>query len=366
MTKNTFVNSVLCRFTKNDCENMKDKLIERFKNQRKRRYIETKSKKKYAFVGIGGHSTANLYPILDYFRVNLKYIVTKNENSANLIDANFEHSIGTNSLDMVLEDTEVAGVFISAAPTSHYSLVERCLKAGKSVFVEKPPCLTTSELQQLISVEATSLGSCVVGLQKQYAPLYSKLKGELKKGVCSYNYSYLTGSYVEGDAFYDLFIHPLSVLFYLFGNIEKVNVMRTKQNGSSTVFLQLQHRNGVVGAVELSTNYSWQTPIEKMIVNSPKGVFETENMVSLYFSPKQGTIFGIPKEKILKLPHSTTTLYQALDFVPTLENNQLYSAGYFSEIETFLHLTEKLKQINNSTLTSCLATYQLIDKIKNS
>ncbi len=112
------------------------KLIEQFKNYRKRRYIVKTSKKSYAFVGIGNHSINNLYPIINYFRLNLKYIVTKSSVNAELIDKNFTNSIGTNDLDKVLTDDDISGVFISANPSSHYELVKNALKADKNVFVE--------------------------------------------------------------------------------------------------------------------------------------------------------------------------------------------------------------------------------------
>lgn len=343
---------------------MKDKLIQRFKNQRKKKYITKTYTQKYAFVGLGGHSIANLYPILDYFRVDLKYIVTKSTENSELIDNNFAHTTGTNDLDKVLNDKEICGVFISSSPASHSRLIKKCLQAGKNVFVEKPPCLSTSDLEDLVSVSQTTGGHCLVGMQKQYSPQYLELKKQLKKGATTYNYRYLTGSYPEGDAFYDLFIHPLSLIFYLFGDVATINILQTGSESNKTVFLQLKHNSGTVGNIELSTDYSWQNPLEQMTVNTEKGIFETENMSILKFSPKAGSILGVPKEKIFKSSYTTIVLNRRLDFVPTLENNQLYSAGYFSEIETFLNLSEKKLTKNNSTLESCIKVYELIDKIK--
>lgn len=36
----------------------------------------------------------------------------------------------------------------------------------------------------------------------------------------SYNLKYLTGSYPEGDAMLDLFVHPLDYVTFLFGKAE--------------------------------------------------------------------------------------------------------------------------------------------------
>ena len=66
-----------------------NKLIERFKNYRKRKYLTTINEKGYAFIGLGMHSLNNLLPVISYLRLNLKYIVTKSSKNAKLIDEAF-------------------------------------------------------------------------------------------------------------------------------------------------------------------------------------------------------------------------------------------------------------------------------------
>lgn len=52
-----------------------EKLIERYKNMRSRRRLQECCVNEYSFVGFGGHSVDNLYPVLDYLHVPLKYIL---------------------------------------------------------------------------------------------------------------------------------------------------------------------------------------------------------------------------------------------------------------------------------------------------
>lgn len=49
-------------------------IIERYKRVRSMRQLKQKYGGNYAFVGIGNHSTNNLYPVLNYLHVPLKYI----------------------------------------------------------------------------------------------------------------------------------------------------------------------------------------------------------------------------------------------------------------------------------------------------
>ena len=131
----------------------------------------------------------------------------------------FLHVKATTSLDMILNDDEVKGVFVSASPSAHFSLASQILKSNKSLFIEKPPCQSLQELDALIDKQRL-YGSpiAMVGLQKRYAPAVQILQKHLRKEhLISYDLHYLTGNYPEGDAPLDLYIHPLDLVTHLFG-----------------------------------------------------------------------------------------------------------------------------------------------------
>ena len=341
-----------------------EKLIHQLKNIRKRFYIKKTYNSNYAFIGMGNHSINNLYPVINYLRLQLKYIVTQSEKNAELINDNFPNVEGTNDLKKVLNDNEINGIFISANPKSHFSLIKDALENDKNVFVEKPPCYTLDELNELIKIEDKSKASCYVGLQKQYAPVNIELKKQIKE-KCTYNYRFVTGNYSEGDPFLDLFIHPISLVSFIFGDAELKYCGSSKSSNSITIFLQLSHSNGTIGTIELSTDYSWSNAYEKMIVNTSKGIFEATNTEDLVFTPKQGSILGIPKEKIFGNKMTTVTIKRRDNFIPIIENNQIYSSGYYTEIKSFVEYCENQnKNNNNSSLKSCIDTYKIIETIK--
>lgn len=321
-------------------------------------------KKKYAFIGIGSHSINNLYPVLNYLRIDLKYIVTKSADNASIIDQYFPNIIGTNDLDKVLNDEEISGVLICVQPKSHYELIKKALQAGKNVFVEKPPCSTIEELHQLIEIEKESAGTCLVGLQKRYAPVNLNIKKYVKEAH-SYNYRFLTGMYPEGDPFLDIFIHPIDLVNFLFGTAKIASVLKQKTKNSITTFLQLIHENNTMGTIELSTAYSWKNPLEELVINTDKGIYKATNTEDLMFEPKHGQILKIPKEKIFNHKNSLITLLKRDNFNPIIENNQIYSSGYFSELKNFFSFCEFGKGETHSTLPQCLNTYQMLTEIKN-
>ncbi|HTB51491.1 MAG TPA: Gfo/Idh/MocA family oxidoreductase [Ferruginibacter sp.] len=337
------------------------RLIEAFKNLRKQHYLKLDYKGKYAFVGIGNHSINNLYPVLNYVRLPLKYIVVNSAANAAIIDTHFAGTIGTNDFETVLKDDEITGVLICAHPATHFNLVKKALQHNKNVFVEKPPCLTKEELQELIAVEKNSTGACLVGMQKRYSPVVDSFKKHLTGDIVSYNYRFLTGAYPEGDSILDIFIHPLDLIGYLFGKFTVASVQRAKKD---SIFIHLLH-DGFIGSIELSTDYSWKSAEESLIVNTDKGVYSMQNLETLTFKKKPGTLFSVPLEKIKKVTEETTTLFSRNNFNPVMENNQLFTAGYYNELKNFISISEKGKTKNLSSLTDMVLTYDLITQIKN-
>ena len=337
-----------------------NRIIKQLKNLRKQGYLKLEYKHKYAFVGIGNHSINNLYPIINYLRIPIKYIVVSSAANAAIIDKHFEGIQGTNDLDKVLNDPEINGVFISADPNSHFSLVKKILSHNKNVFVEKPPCNTEAELQELISLEKSQKGICLVGMQKRYSPILKELMKINKGDIIAYNYRFVTGPYPEGDKILDVFIHPLDLLPYLFGDFKIISVKSINKN---TYFIQLEH-NGFIGSIELSTDYSWKNAEETLILNAENGVYSMKNMDLLTFVKKSKTLFSIPIEKIKKTNTAIEVLFNRNNFTPIQENNQLFTTGTFDEIKSFIGLCETGKGNNRSPLSSMRLTYQLIQSLK--
>ena len=342
---------------------MIQQLIERYKRIRTERFLAQTYQYSYAFLGMGQHSLTNLYPVLHYLGVPLKYICVTSERKAQLIERKFPHVKATTSLDMILNDDEVKGVFVSASPSAHFSLASQILKSNKSLFIEKPPCQSLQELDALIDKQRL-YGSpiAMVGLQKRYAPAVQILQKHLRKEhLISYDLHYLTGNYPEGDALLDLYIHPLDLVTYLFGKSE---IIACQQVSPASYIIILRHPH-IVGTLELSTAYTWTAAEESLKICTSKGIYRLSQMEQLTFEPKPSTILGIPIEKVH--PHNKTIeyLYVRNNFTPVLPNNQIYSQGYFEELQAFVNAVEGHNANIVTSLESVSDAYLLIEKIKS-
>ncbi|HHP7240838.1 MAG TPA: Gfo/Idh/MocA family protein [Cyclobacteriaceae bacterium] len=342
---------------------MIDGLIEKYKQVRKQGYLKLDKsyKYKYAFVGVGNHSISNLYPCLNYLAVPLKIICTRNKENAVRMASRYGAE-GTDSLTDIINDVEIKGVFVSASVKAHYEITKKLMQGGKYVFVEKPPCASKNELEDLI--KNANQVKCLVGLQKRYCKINSLLKPYLKD-VITYNARYVTGGYPEGDEVLDLYIHALDNIYYLFGKTEHVNIQRVGAQGYSSVIIQTKHRSGAIGVLELSTNYGWGITHDDMTINTKKEVIYASYPSKLTKESKPKKVMNIPLEKVLDNPTKTISLYDNRGFIPIKDFNSLYEQGYLTEIETFVKTVEGQKTTNRSPLNDLLETYSLIEKIKH-
>ena len=345
-----------------------DNIIDRYRRIRCMRELQYTYTQQYALVGFGNHCTNNLLPVIQYLHLPLKYICCISEKKAELISQKYKGVKGTTSLQDILLDDTISGVFVAANPHSHFLIAAEIIKAGKSLFIEKPPCEDKRELKTLTdTIKLYGSQHIVVGLQRRFAPATQILKKRLKDdGKRHYHYRYLTGLYPEGDTLLDLFIHPLDYVTFLFGEakIKSLDVIRSR-DGGQTLFLILEHQD-IVGMLELSTDYSWQEAQEQLNISTDKGLYVLNKMEQLDFTPRRSTVLGIPLEKVFPNNVATICLYGRNNFVPTIGNNQIVSQGFFSEIKTFANMVENMYDTNHDLgLESVRHVYSLITEIRN-
>lgn len=341
---------------------MIQRLIDRYKRMRSMAFLRQVPQGQYAFVGMGQHSLTNLYPVLHYLGVPLKYICVTSEQKARMIEKKYLGVKATTSLDTILKDEEIKGVFVSASPSAHFSIASQILKSGKSLFVEKPPCLTLKELDTLIGLQQLHKPPvAMAGLQKRYAPAVQLLKKNVRKErLLNYDLHYLTGDYPEGNALLDLYIHPIDLVCHLFGFPE---ILSCKEVAKNSYVLMLQHAQ-IVGTLELSTAYSWTDAQETLKVTTHSGTYLMNQMEELTFMSTPPHVLGLPSEKLHPHHASKEYLYLRNNFTPILGNNQIYSQGYFNEVDAFVSAVEYGHYSSIVTDLSALRpTYETLSKI---
>lgn len=108
-----------------------DRLIGKYKNVRSVRRLSESFLNEYAFVGVGSHSVDNLYPVLDYLGVPLKYVCCRSKEKAALIERKYSGVTATTDLEDILSDEAVKGVIVSASPSAHFDIAAKVLMSAR-------------------------------------------------------------------------------------------------------------------------------------------------------------------------------------------------------------------------------------------
>ena len=127
----------------------------------------------------------------------------------------------TSDVDDVLADDTVEAVVIATPVPTHYDLARRALEAGKHVFVEKPPAMRGSEMEELCDLAEERGRVLMPGHLLLYHPAVRKLKelvktDELGDVLCVYGNRQNLGTIrTNENALWSLGVHDLSVLLHL-------------------------------------------------------------------------------------------------------------------------------------------------------
>ncbi len=128
-------------------------------------------------IGAGNFARVALIPAFKSASdVHLKALATQRGASADHSGESFGFDAVATDADAVLHDGAINTVVVATRHDSHAALTAAALRAGKSVFVEKPLALTLDELNDVIAALNESQGVLQVGFNRRFAPHAATLK----------------------------------------------------------------------------------------------------------------------------------------------------------------------------------------------
>ena len=268
-----------------------------------------KDKIRFGLIGAGNFARVTMLPAMRdtglYEFVGLA--TTGGASTAQAQDV-FKFNYTTNDYKELLEDPNIDLIGVSTQHNSHAKFVIEALKAGKSVYCEKPLCLTMDELNQIEAEYKESEGQLFVGLNRRHAHLIKQIKKDLKTDTIPAVYDYIAnagfipashwtqdefkgGGRIIGEA-----IHFVDTIMYLDGSeLEKVEVSFAENPGypkKDNAIIGLRLASGAVGTIIYTSMGSKKYPKEQLRVFSNGSVYEMNNYVSMskYGSNKKNEI----------------------------------------------------------------------------
>lgn len=314
---------------------------------------------KYAIIGAGEHATTQLYPCIWHIGIPVTRICTKTLSNAENAASRFAGCRGTDKLTDILNDASIRGVFVATPPATQATIVQQLLQAGKSVYAEKPLGYATTELNAVLGAAMTSV--LRVGFQRRYAPI-ARLTKKIMQQPFSYQYRYRIGAYPEGNALYELFIHPIDYCLFLFGAATIEHVSKIKQAAGETFFIQLNHA-GIKGSLELSTMYSWNNSEEVLEINQPDATIVSNYPSELIKYKKPAQLFGVPMEKVMEQAIEKKSYLQPNSSIPSFQQHSANQLGFYPAIESFFNATEQ-QETSEAEYRHLSALYLLLDQLQ--
>ena len=248
---------------------------------------------KIGIIGAGNYTSGMVVPCLAKAGAKIKYIASAHGLNAKILAKKCGAERATSDYSEILNDPEVGLVVITTRHNLHAPMVLEALKAGKSVFVEKPLCLNEPELEKIIETHGQygEKITLTVGFNRRFSPFAEKLKQFVGDGpkniVATMNAGFIPADFwvndlqVGGGRIIGEACHFIDLCSYIAGskvtavcmNAMGINPEENTDNAS----ILLRYENGTNAVINYFANGSKSYTKERVEVFSQERVFILDN-----------------------------------------------------------------------------------------
>jgi predicted dehydrogenase/threonine dehydrogenase-like Zn-dependent dehydrogenase len=252
-----------------------------------------KSGGKIGIVGAGNYTSATIVPCLKKCGAKVKYVSSAGGLTSKVVAKKVGAENATSDSSVIFSDPEVGMVIVATRHNLHSKMVLDALRAGKSVFVEKPLCLNAEELDSIVEAykAAPSGTTLTVGFNRRFSPFAVKMKSLLGDGqmniVATMNAGFIPkemwvhdmevgGGRIVGEA-----CHFIDLCSYLAGSrVISVCMNALGENpeeNTDNASILLKYENGSTAVINYFANGSKSYDKERVEVFSQGRVLVCEN-----------------------------------------------------------------------------------------
>ncbi|MCA1648021.1 MAG: bi-domain-containing oxidoreductase [Chloroflexi bacterium] len=252
-------------------------------------------------IGAGSFARAVLLPALKKMDVDLRGVATASAPSAQQTATRFGFGYATTDWRQVLDDDFVDAVLVATRHDLHASIAASALRAGKSVFLEKPMALSPEALDDLLDAWRSSGRVLQVGFNRRFAPTYQQLKARYAKRhaplVMAYRVnagavaptSWVVDPVQGGGRLVGEVCHMLDLLVDLAGApATSVYTQPVAAGATDDMLLTLSFADGSIGTIVYASGGDRSLPKEQLEVLSggTAAVLDDFRMLRLYAGGK--------------------------------------------------------------------------------
>jgi predicted dehydrogenase len=188
----------------------------------------------------------------------------------------------------------------------HYEVAKFCLEAGVHVFVEKTPCQTAAQAEELSKLQDEKGTFVSVGFNRRYVTSYMLAKEIVSRSefgkIAMYYSKFNANPYGSIDYFvFNHIIHHLDLARYLLGEISNISLQQTiidraKGSGSFAVHFTAAE-SGAIGTIQAASVLSEAYPMERLDIAGTGGNIVVDNVRDLRYNrtgPRRDLNFSEP------------------------------------------------------------------------
>ncbi|MDR4484994.1 MAG: bi-domain-containing oxidoreductase [Nitrospirales bacterium] len=155
--------------------------LERFSQRIDLATLSVKGAIHFGLIGVGNHIKDMLLPLIRKNKaVTIKAVCASTGINAKAVAEQEKAEYCASNFHEILADADINAVVVGTRHDTHAEIIIAALRQGKHVFVEKPLCMTTQQLEEIEEVyaEAASRGLILqVGFNRRYSAHAERIKG---------------------------------------------------------------------------------------------------------------------------------------------------------------------------------------------
>jgi len=170
------------------------------------------------------------------------------------------------NIDEAINDTNIKAIIIATKAASHFNIAQKSIINGKDLWIEKPACLTVSQIDELIILAEQHHTKIFVDHIMCYDSTINYLKENvnIKNPLYFESYRLHQGIFQpDTDVLYDLAIHDLSIIDFLYPNLklQKKEIIKNTHvnNFADHAVLNMKFQNDF----RVTITCSWISPIKQ-------------------------------------------------------------------------------------------------------
>lgn len=135
---------------------------------------------KVGLIGLGEVAQLMHLPLLaDDDRFAIKAVTDVSPSLVEYVATRYGVPTRPGSAEALIADPGLDAVFILTPDHLHAELLEKAIRSGKHVFIEKPACLTAAQLEPLLSLPKRAGQVVFVGYMRRFSRAFTELKKRL-------------------------------------------------------------------------------------------------------------------------------------------------------------------------------------------